>query len=306
MTILVAKTKIGLSNKQEQQVISSLETKFGNKISAITCFLVMYNRPMATQNNVINFSENFPLLSSAPIVESVIDMRIASDVKWDEIALKKDLQNRLKDYPKIEELREFRYHVSAGQGSDQQGKHKAEDLGCVGLKLSSADGFHIVQFNQGAFIFSRLKPYQDWNQFTGEALRLWKVYREIFRPVTVQRLGVRFINRIPVQSDFTDLGDYYNSAPKELAGLNWPQGGFFTHDVFQVPETDYAVNLNKTRVPPNGGDKEHGLVLDIDVYSQNPFTYTDEELKAHLNKMRWVKNKVFFTCITFKLLARFR
>ncbi len=261
---------------------------------------------MAKQNGVINFLEEFPHLSKAPIVESVIDIRVASDVKWDEITLKKDLQNRLKDYPKIEELREFRYHVLAAPGSDQQTKHKAEDLGCVGLKLQSADGLHIVQFNQGAFVFSRLKPYQDWSQFIGESLRLWEIYRTIFRPITIQRLGVRFINRIPAQNDFLTLEDYYKNSPRELAELDWPQGGFLTHNVFQVPETDYAVNVVKTRVPPNAADKEHGLVLDIDVYSQGPFTYTDEDLKIYLNKMRWVKNKVFYTCITDKILERLK
>ncbi len=259
---------------------------------------------MAKQNGVINFSEQFPHLSQAPIVESVVDIRIASDVKWDEITLKKDLQNRLKDYPKIEELREFRYHVSVASGPDQQ--HKAEDLGCVGLKLQSEDGLHIVQFNQGAFVFSRLKPYQDWNQFTSEAFRLWEIYRAIFRPITVQRLGVRFINRIPAQSDFSTLEDYYKNSPRELAELDWPQGGFLMHNVFQVPETDYAVNVVKTRVPPNATDKEHGLVLDIDVYSQSSFTYTDEDLKSCLTKMRWVKNKVFYTCITDKILERLK
>ncbi len=261
---------------------------------------------MVKQNNVINFSEKFPHLSQAPIVESVIDIRVASDVKWDEILLKKDLQNRLKDYPKIEELREFRYHVSAASGSDQQTKHKAEDLGCVGLKLHSEDGLHIVQFNQGAFVFSRLKPYQDWNQFTGEAFRLWEIYHTIFRPITIQRLGVRFINRIPAQNDFLSLEDYFKNSPRELVELDWPQGGFLIHNVFQVPETDYAVNVVKTRVPPNTTDKEYGLILDIDVYSQSPFAYSDEDLKNCLNEMRWVKNKVFYTSITDKILERLK
>ena len=261
---------------------------------------------MATETGTVNFSDKFSHLAHPPIVEAVIDIRIASDVKWDEIALKKDLQNRLKDYPKIEELRELRYHISAGPGPDQHNKPKTEDLGCVGLKLHSADGLHVVQFNQGAFIFSRLKPYQDWGQFTAEAFRLWKIYCEIFHPVTVQRLGVRFINRLPAQPEYSGLEDYYNSAPKELNGLHWPQAGFLTHDVFQVPGTDYAVNIIKTRVPPNAVEKEQGFVLDIDAYCQNPFTYTDEEFNAHLNKMRWVKNKVFFSCVASKLIAKLR
>ncbi len=256
----------------------------------------------------VDFSNthNFSSLANAPIVESVIDIRIASDIKWDGTALKQDLQNRLKDYPKIEELREFRYHISPMPNPDQEAKPKTEDMGCVGLKLHSMNHLHIVQFNQGAFVFSRLKPYEDWSQFTGEGLRLWKIYREIFRPVAVQRLGVRFINRIPLQADYAGLEDYYNNPPKELAGLNWPQAGFLTHDLFQVPGTDYAVNIIKTRVPPNAADNEQGVVLDIDVYFQTPFNYTDEELNAHLTKMRWIKNKVFFSCLTPELIARLR
>lgn len=267
--------------------------------------LGMYNKLIMGPKVIINLAEDFPHLTKAPIAESVIDIRVSSDVKWDEVALKKDLQSRLKDYPKIEELREFRYHVAVAQVPDQP-KHGAEDLGCVGLKLYSPDGFYIAQFNKGGFVFSRLKPYQDWGKFTGEALRLWKIYRDIFRPVTIQRLGVRFINRISAQSDFQDLGDYYRNPPTELVGFDWPQGGFLAHDVFQVPDTDYAVNILKTRVPPNANEKEPGLILDIDAFTQTPFTYTDDDLNACLERMRWVKNKIFYACITDKILERLK
>ncbi|MCH7551913.1 DNA topoisomerase 4 subunit A [Patescibacteria group bacterium] len=74
-----------------------------------------------------------------------------------------------------------------------------EDIGCIGLKLHSNDNLHIVQFNKGAFIFSRLKPYANWEQFSQEALRLWAIYCELLKPSEVRRIGLRFINRISIK-----------------------------------------------------------------------------------------------------------
>jgi uncharacterized protein (TIGR04255 family) len=48
------------------------------------------------------------------------------------------------------------------------------------------------------------------------------------------------------------------------------------------------------------------LILDLDVYSLSPFAMDLNLIKDHLEKMRWLKNKIFFGNITKELLQRFR
>jgi uncharacterized protein (TIGR04255 family) len=249
----------------------------------------------------INLTEKFPHLSKAPIVEAVIEIRFVPSVKWDETSLQNKLKQRLPDYPKIETVRQARYQLTIGK----QNNPPVEDLGCVGLKLHSNNNLHIAQFNKEAFVFSRLKPYEDWGQLSGEALRLLVIYCELLKPKEVTRIGLRFINRIAVKQEKIELADYYKYPPEPLKELDWMLAGYLHHDVMQVPETAYRVNLIKTVQNVLAG--EIGLILDIDVFTQKePFEYNELHIKKCLEEMRWVKNKVFFCSLIDKIIQELK
>jgi len=247
----------------------------------------------------IDLTEKFPHLSQAPIVEAALEIRVVPSVKWNETSLQSELKQRLPDFPKVETVRQARYQIAGAK----QTNLAVKDLGCVGFKLHSSDNLHIAQFNKEAFVFSRLKPYKDWEQLSGEALRLWAIYYGLLKPREVVRVGLRFINRIAVKQEKVELADYYKYPPDSLKELNWTLTGYLHHDVMQVPETSYAVNLIKTVQPVRG---EIGLILDIDVFMQNPFEYNELRIKECLEEMRWVKNKVFFSSLTDKIIQELK
>jgi len=244
----------------------------------------------------IDLTETFPHLSKAPIVEAVIAISVVPSVTWDETSLQSELKQRLPDFPKVETLRQARYQIPVGK----QNNPTVEDFGCVGFKVHSIDNLHIAQFTKEAFVFSRLKPYEDWEQLSGEALRLWVIYCELLKPEKVMRIGLRFINRIAIKQEKIELADYYKYPPAPLKELDWTLTGYLHHDVIQVPETPYRVNLIKTVQNVPG---EIGLILDIDVFMQNPFEYNELHIKECLEEMRWVKNKIFFSSLTDKTLS---
>ena len=242
----------------------------------------------------INLQEKFPHLSKAPIVEAVLDIRVVPSVAWNESTLQTELKQRLPDFPKHETMRSAKFQLPAGTAAPA-----VEDFGCTGFKLHSSDNPHIVQFNKGSFVFSRLKPYADWEQFSRSALRLWAVYCELLKPSEIRRIGLRFINRVAIQQPTIELADYYKYPPASIKELNWPSGGFLHHDVMQIPETAYSVNVIKTIQNVPG---EIGLLLDIDVFTQNHFTYNELRIIECVEEMRWVKNKIFFSSLTDKLI----
>ena len=248
---------------------------------------------------LIDLKEKFPHLSKAPIVEAVLDIHAVPSVKWDETGLQNDLKQRLPDFSKVEVLREARYQLIA----EKPNNPVVEDFGCVGFKLHSSDNLHIVQFNKGSFVFSRLKPYEDWERFSREALRLWAIYCELLKPSEVRRIGLRFINRIVVKQSKIELSDYYRYPPEPLKELNWPLTGYLHHDVLQVPETSYSVNSIKTVQNVPG---EIGVLLDIDVFMQNHFEYNELRIIECLEEMRWVKNKIFFGSLTEKIIQELK
>jgi uncharacterized protein (TIGR04255 family) len=246
----------------------------------------------------INLKEEFPHLDKAPIVEAVLDIRVVPSVKWDEASLQAELKQRFPDFPKHEIMRETRFQLPPGKPAPV-----VEDFGCVGFKLRSSDNLHIVQFNKGSFVFSRLKPYEDWEQFSREALRAWAIYCELLKPSEVRRVGLRFINRIAIKQSKIELSDYYKYPPEPLKELNWPLSGYLHHDVMQVPETSYFVNVIKTVQNIPG---EIGLLLDIDVFMENHFVYNELRIIECMEEMCWVKNKIFFGSLTEKLIQELK
>lgn len=247
----------------------------------------------------LGIEENFPHLSKAPIVEAILAINVSPSGRWNETTLQNTLKERLPDCPKIEPLRSASHKFIVGKPDH----HETKDLGCIGFKLHSNDNPHIAQFNKDAFVFSRLEPYSNWEQFRREALRLWEIYCELLKPSDVGRVGLRFVNRIKTKNEIVKLEDYYKYPPQSIKELNWPLTGYLHHDVMQVPERDYSVNLIKTA---QSSPKETGLILDIDVFMHNPFEYNKDRLVVCLEEMRWVKNKIFFGSLTDRIIEELK
>lgn len=245
--------------------------------------------------SIIDLEEKFRHLSKAPIVEAVLDLRVASSAEWDESSLQNQLKERLPDYPKHDTVQETEVQLSPKTGTNI-----IKDLVYVGLKCQSEDSFYVVQFNKDSFVFSRLKPYENWDRFSQEALRLWEIYCELLKPIEIGRIGLRFINRLAVgKGRKIELADYYKRPPLLIEGLDWSLSGYLHREVLQVPGTLYSVNVIKTT---QNTKKDIGLLLDIDVFMNNHLNFDELQISEHMNKMRWVKNKVFFSSLTEKAL----
>jgi uncharacterized protein (TIGR04255 family) len=232
----------------------------------------------------IDLTETFPHLERAPIVEAVIEIRTRVESPWEESALKEQSKAKLPDYPKIFSQSEFRHEMKMKPG--QPPEQILRDLGWKGLRLQSADGRYIAQFNRDGFIFSRLQPYESWEQFKEEAMRLWKMHAELAKVLEVQRLGVRFINRITLPVGEVRLEDYLLVPPQTPGELDLQIMGFFHQD-------NLLVTLGS-----DGG----GLILDIDVFTTEPFQQRADDIEKYLAEMRWLKNKVFYSSLTKEAL----
>ncbi len=248
----------------------------------------------------IDTVEEFPHLANAPIVEAALEIRARAEAQWDERLILEQLKSRLPEYPVPLAQHAFQHQFQFGP--NQPIKGNSQDLGLKGFRLQSKDNLQIVQFNRDGFVFSKLQPYKSWQQFSDEAFRLWNSYIELARPSQIQRLGLRFINRI-ILSKEKNLDYYLVAPPATPPGLSFPFAGFLHHDSFAIPSRPYLVNVVKTIQPQqNGGQPEPALIFDIDVFSEQPFELTDEVMRERIVEMRWLKNKFFFGNITSQAL----
>lgn len=251
----------------------------------------------------IDLTESFPLLSRAPIVEAVIGVTARAESAWEESAISERFRQRLPGYPSVHSHREIRHELKFA--ADAQPEQAVHDMGWRGLRCESADKLHIAQFNRDGFSFSRLKPYQSWEQFSQEGMRLWELYNEVAQSSEIQRLGLRFINRIEFSQVEVKLEDFLENPPKPPRGMDIPFEGFLHHDTLAVPGRPYGINVIQTVQPSQGADASWGVILDIDIFTTEPIVNQDL-IRQHLTQMRWLKNKVFFGSITSKTLELIR
>lgn len=253
------------------------------------------------KNTIINLNEEFPHLTNAPIVEAVIDIRITPKGSMDEGTVSAFLKQRLPDYPTQKNMNSKSLKIDMGSKIQSP---IITNLGFVGSRVDSTSEPYVAQFNNEAFVFSRLVPYNEWDLFMPEALRLWELYCELNNPEEIQRIGVRFINKIDALESPIELSDYYENAPDSIKNTSWPIVNYTHKDTYQ-PTHPYIVNVIRT---VNRGEKKAGagLILDVDVIMNQKFSNDLDRIKKHLMEMKYLKNKAFFGGIKPSIIERYR
>lgn len=251
----------------------------------------------------IDIAEQFELLPHAPIVEAVIQVHARPETAWDEKEVSECLKPKLSEFEKSFSRNNVKHEVKLG--ADHPPQVLEENLGWHGLLCQSKD--QSAQFNRDGFVYSRLQPYQNWNQFFGDAMRLWKIYLDTARPIEMQRIGLRFINKIQLPPKEVDFEKYIQPYPEPPFSLELPFLSFFHHDTLAVPGYPYAINIIRTIQPATNPQIEGiGLIVDIDAFTTQPLEIKDGALEERLSELRWLKNKTFFGSVTPEAMKLFQ
>jgi uncharacterized protein (TIGR04255 family) len=245
----------------------------------------------------------YSLLPNAPITEALIDIRIKIRGDFD-VARLQSLHNSISSqYPdkKARHKWESKFELKPGETVATASTETID-----GYIFASSDGKQIFQARIDGFTFNRLKPYEKWETFRDEALRLWQIYKELISPEII-RVALRYINKFDIPLlpiSMKDFNDYLTAAPIIPEGL--PQGvsSFFTRVVIHDPEIDAAAIITQAFeqiVDP----KFLPIILDIDVFRQKE-VIGEEDAWQTLEKLRVLKNKIFFASITEKAKELFQ
>ncbi len=252
----------------------------------------------------IDHAVQFPHLSRAPLVEAVIELRARAADGFDEASSLGHFESKLTGYSFLDSSRTFK-HSSKLEGDEL--KTEVQDLGWKGMRFQSDDKTRIIQFNRDGFVFSHLQPYPDWRTFSEEALALWEVYRAIASPADVQRTGLRYINRIPLPLESTDLDEILQKGPTLPEGLPLPVMEFLQQETLVVLGTPYFIRLARAMPPiQQGSGQTPGIIIDVDVFCGQVTDPEPNVLRPILEDLRWLKNKAFFGTLTKDALEQLK
>jgi uncharacterized protein (TIGR04255 family) len=243
-------------------------------------------------------TQTHPHLTKAPVVEAVVEVRVRLSrpvVQADFDAFR----SRLKDqFPKAQNIRFVASHLQFD--SDDEVKNDVS-TGLIGVRLDDEDGRWVVQAKSDGLAVSRLPPYESWNGLIAQFRDLWPVYVEIFEPSTVLRLGVRYINRLPLpDTETVDLDAVLTAGPKIPPTLPQNLTQFVTRVVFPLPADGIVLTVLQALEPAPGdvGGRRAHVVLDIDAACEHALSPTSPEIWGRLDSLRGAKNMAFFGSLT--------
>lgn len=241
-------------------------------------------------------------LKNPPITEGLIDLRV--DVcKFSHEKLAGISDSVRTDYPHRVDQRQFQARLEAI--GDEAPKAQTRDLGLLGGRFFSADRLQVVQFRSDGFTLNRLRPYTGWDTVFPEAMKLWRLFVDVFEPEAVKRVAVRYINHIPLHRKRVQLDEYLSSPLPVPPGLGDDLTSLLTSVVLQDPTSPSLVRITQSLEPPHPGPNLV-LLFDIEASQQGEWAPMDAGIETALSQLRALKNRAFFSSLTESTLASFQ
>lgn len=195
----------------------------------------------------------------SPIVEAIIDLRCGnpSTLTFRDVA-RTAAEIAATGYSEAGESVQV-VQKFAPDGGSQRTETK------VGVALRSGDEKYVVQLQIDGFSCSRLHPYPQWETFRAEAQRLWAIYRAAARPESIQRVGIRYVNRLEIGSPtINDLRPFLSLHPVTPWSLTSPPSEFFLQ--IRQPQEGGSMLLVNESTLLHQATGQAAVLLDLDAF----------------------------------------
>jgi uncharacterized protein (TIGR04255 family) len=238
-------------------------------------------------------------LKNPPIVEAVIGINVPRLAE----GISEQLKGLAAQMGELHYQGPFPVTHAQFQISFREGQSTVENRdSLLGWRFESKDKLHSVQFKIDGFVFSRLGSYETWEQFRGEARKLWDLYFRTIGSTELAEYGVRYINKvfIPDGAEISDYLTVYPYIPSDLPQnildsfmrlglpIKAPQGKFTHQQILAPPEKPGYVTV----------------ILDND-FRFSAIGLSERELWEQIEGVRQVKDDYFCTIITKSFLETF-
>lgn len=233
-------------------------------------------------------------LSHPPIVEALVDFRASIDVE--QSALETFAQRALKGTFPLSEVRNS-LQATLEVRDGRVVPPKVDDQGFHGIWSSNADKTKVVQFRRNGFTLNHVRHYLGGDVLTSEALDLWSQFTGAFGPVSVERVALRFINKLVLPyRPGDDFNRFLTSAPPMPPELPQLVAEFLTRVVASEDAGNGAANRLIVTQHLQGENGKPAVVLDIDVFREG--RQEPDQLRSTLDSLRSLKNRAFFALLT--------
>jgi len=230
-----------------------------------------------------------------PITEAVVGVQFGARITEDDL---KKVSGRFKElYPVEQHVKTFGIQII---NPPDGGRPDVRVEETPGYRRTSDDATEIILFSPESILFSQLSPYPGWELFFARFERDWELCKREIGYRKINRLGVRYINRIDIPNPDTSSvirqSDYMNVYIR-LPEILGPTLTYNAQAILQIEEIRAQLIIN-TSLAPSPLLNHTSFLVDIDVGRTEEVPQRDADIFTLLAQIRDKKNMVFESCIT--------
>ncbi|MBP8972751.1 MAG: TIGR04255 family protein [Anaerolineae bacterium] len=234
-----------------------------------------------------------------PIIEALCEFRFEPSAPWD-LAIPGLIYEKVRvDFPKRQQAKAFEVNVAASPESVEQRLVTTDRI-----QFLREDEKALIQVDRNLLAVNHLAPYPTWQEFLPLIRLGFNAYVEVARPKGIQRIGLRYINRIEMPGQDIELEDFLEFRP--FIGPDLPQNFDSFIAGIQVPYEHSRDSLRLQIASAVAGVPNMAAVLlDLDYFLAQPNQITLD------NVFEWVQiahdhvEEAFEACITDRLREMF-
>ncbi len=236
-----------------------------------------------------------------PIEEALCEFRFKPGQDWD-LTIPGRLHVRLGDAypgkPRQQKVVEIGLEVKEGIPSELQHKEAFDRV-----QLVTENEKRVVGVGPDVLSVHLLRPYHDvstpqrsgWDEFYLRIKEALNAYWEVTQPEGVNRIGVRYINKLVFPSKSVLLEDYLRCVSPTVTGLPQMVNGYFSRTEFSYLDGVRLV-LSQGTVPEPEGN--FGFILDLDVTRETNVAVSIEDALGLAHDLRNRERDAFEAIIT--------
>lgn len=198
-----------------------------------------------------------------PIEEAICEFRFKASQDWDLTFPGKLHSEVMAEYPgkpRQQGVIEAAFHAPSGQAPKL-----AFRSGITGVQLVSADEKKLLTVGPDVLSVHVLRPYEDWERFRPRIVAALTAYWKLAQPVSVIRIGVRYINKIVVPGEVADLEKYLRCGPPSVKEFPPRMSAFLDRVEYEYEDgVKLVLTLASVEAPP----AKSAFLLDLDVIQE--------------------------------------
>lgn len=209
-------------------------------------------------------------LKNPPIVEALCEFRFDPSLPWDWTIPGRLFDKIGEEFSERSQVQGLGVQIQVGPGTPPATYVRA---GPERVQLKRPDGSAMVQVGPNLLAVNHLRPYPDWATFRGLILRVFKDYCDVTQAASLNRIGLRYINQIPL-AKLVEIRDLITLKPPLKGPLDSPLGGFYQrYELAQ--DMPVGTLIHQTGIQEAEGRRF--IVVDLDFGSQEVANLRDSK-----------------------------